>query len=98
MGYKICKCPDLKFNCPTCHKPLPEQKSLVVILLTRVGLDCPQEEYRRVVMDLLELPQSVGIIGGKPNKALYFVGKDSLDRLIYLDPHYVQESSTRKNM
>lgn len=49
-------------------------------------------------MDLLEFKQSIGIIGGKPNKALYFIGREGLDKLIYLDPHYVQESTSRKNM
>jgi hypothetical protein len=30
-----------------------------------------------------------GMIGGKPEKALYFVGK-SRDHYFYLDPHIVQ--------
>ena len=30
-----------------------------------------------------------GLLGGKPQKALYFVGMNN-DEYIYLDPHYVQ--------
>jgi hypothetical protein len=33
---------------------------------------------------------SLGVIGGIPKKALYFIGRDNED-LIYLDPHYVQQ-------
>lgn len=32
-----------------------------------------------------------GVIGGKPKKALYFVGRKE-DEYVYLDPHYVQEA------
>ena len=39
----------------------------------------------------MDLPYSIGMIGGKPHEALYFLGRIK-DNLIYLDPHYVQES------
>ncbi len=47
--------------------------------------------------DLLCIPSSIGVIGGKPGKALYIVGKDG-DEFVYLDPHFVQPSTNRKNV
>jgi hypothetical protein len=37
------------------------------------------------------------MIGGKPEKALYFVGKN-FDQYIYLDPHTVQEGVSNKSL
>jgi hypothetical protein len=36
----------------------------------------------------MEIPCFQGVIGGKPKKALYFVGKHK-NYYIYLDPHFV---------
>ncbi|VDO71551.1 unnamed protein product [Heligmosomoides polygyrus] len=42
-----------------------------------------------------KLDSCVGIIGGRPNHALYFIGISG-DRLIYLDPHYCRPSVLEK--
>jgi cysteine protease ATG4 len=40
---------------------------------------------------MMALREFRGIIGGKPKKALYFLGRHNTD-YIYLDPHYVQKA------
>jgi cysteine protease ATG4 len=37
------------------------------------------------------MPQSVGMIGGKPSQALYFIGYTG-DDVVFLDPHVTQHA------
>ncbi len=41
------------------------------------------------LQECFEMPQSLGVIGGRPNHALYFIGCSD-DALVYLDPHTTQ--------
>lgn len=61
------------------------------IVLTRIGLSTPEIKYLNILDKLIEFPEFQGILGGKPEKALYFVGKHE-KHYIYLDPHYVQNA------
>lgn len=45
---------------------------------------------------MIESPCFSGIIGGKPDKALFIAGKVE-NRLIYLDPHLVQPAVNQQN-
>jgi len=38
------------------------------------------------------MPQSVGMIGGKPSQALYFIGYVG-DEVVFLDPHVTQNAT-----
>lgn len=99
LGYNVCRCKPVVLRCPKCHaKPPDRNVAILLLLLSRIGLDAPQPDYREVVMKMLEMKQFVGMIGGKPKKALFFLGHEEKKELIYLDPHYVQESVTRKNL
>jgi cysteine protease ATG4 len=60
-------------------------------VLTRIGLNEPEKKYLEVLNKIMEMSVFQGLIGGKPEKALYFVGKHN-NEYIYLDPHYVQGS------
>lgn len=99
LGYSVCRCQKVVLKCSSCHaKPPDKSVAVLLLLLSRIGLDTPQPDYREVVMKMLELKQFVGMIGGKPKKALFFVGHEERQELIYLDPHYVQECVTRRNL
>jgi hypothetical protein len=42
---------------------------------------------------MMKFKQFKGVIGGKPGKALYFLGLHNQSHFIYLDPHYVQTAN-----
>ena len=50
-------------------------------------------EYFKSIKNLFKCKQFIGFIGGKINSASYFFGYKDND-LLYLDPHYTQESIT----
>lgn len=69
-----------------------------MIVSVRLGLNNIEPEYFPAIKACFQLPQCVGLLGGKPNFALYFVGTthsehgESDDSLIFLDPHFVQQA------
>ena len=68
-----------------------------MIVMTRIGAEKPVNTYKPMLLDMMSMKSFSGMLGGKPNKALFFVGMQG-DELIYLDPHYVQDSTNRKNL
>ena len=47
--------------------------------------------YVPQILTVLSMPQSVGIIGGKPGSSVYVVGRQG-ERILYLDPHTLKPS------
>jgi len=79
----------LKFQsnlCPTC---LHFEKALFLLVCLRLGSAKPNPEYFPMMKYFMRSPYSVGVLGGRPRRALYFVGYQD-DNLIIQDPHYVQ--------
>ncbi|XP_056005246.1 cysteine protease ATG4B-like [Ostrea edulis] len=66
-------------------------KPLLLVIPLRLGLTEINAVYVQSLKACLSFPQSVGIIGGKPNHAHWFLGYMG-DKLIYLDPHTTQLS------
>ncbi|XP_013883470.1 cysteine protease ATG4B isoform X1 [Austrofundulus limnaeus] len=64
-------------------------KPLVLLIPLRLGLSDINEAYIDTLKQCFMLPQSLGVIGGKPNSAHYFIGYVG-EELIYLDPHTTQ--------
>ncbi|CAH0557586.1 unnamed protein product [Brassicogethes aeneus] len=64
---------------------------LLLIVPLRLGLTNVNPIYLESLKKCFEFKQSVGVIGGKPNLALYFIGYVG-DEVIYLDPHTTQPS------
>lgn len=84
------------FYCKECHKEKTD-KSLLIVMIVRLGAESPSLEYKPMLYEMMHLPHFSGMLGGKPSKALFFVGTQG-DQLIYLDPHFVQDSTNRKNL
>ncbi|XP_054691352.1 cysteine protease ATG4B isoform X1 [Grus americana] len=64
-------------------------KPLVLLIPLRLGLTEINEAYIETLKHCFMMPQSLGVIGGKPNSAHYFIGYVG-EELIYLDPHTTQ--------
>eukprot|EP01116_Phalansterium_solitarium_P017591 TRINITY_DN4377_c0_g3_i1.p1 TRINITY_DN4377_c0_g3~~TRINITY_DN4377_c0_g3_i1.p1 ORF type:complete len:348 (-),score=88.79 TRINITY_DN4377_c0_g3_i1:71-1114(-) len=64
---------------------------LLLLIPVRLGLDTLNPMYIPLIREVMSWPQSLGIIGGKPRSAMYFVGCQD-DNVFFLDPHTVQPS------
>ncbi|XP_041973175.1 cysteine protease ATG4B [Aricia agestis] len=69
---------------------------LLLIVPLRLGLSEINPVYIDGLKMCFESPQSIGVIGGKPNQALYLIGCVG-DEVIYLDPHTTQRSGLVEN-
>ncbi|KIW00942.1 hypothetical protein, variant [Verruconis gallopava] len=58
----------------------------LVLVGIRLGIDRITPVYWEALKSSLQLPQSVGIAGGRPSASHYFVGNQS-NTFFYLDPH-----------
>jgi len=65
--------------------------ALLISILAKIGLEKPTQEYLPFLKEVLSYPECVGVIAGKPGFAYYVVGHVD-DYLVYLDPHFVQET------
>eukprot|EP01119_Soliformovum_irregulare_P016135 TRINITY_DN4635_c0_g1_i1.p1 TRINITY_DN4635_c0_g1~~TRINITY_DN4635_c0_g1_i1.p1 ORF type:complete len:371 (-),score=62.91 TRINITY_DN4635_c0_g1_i1:27-1139(-) len=75
--------------------PQSTWKPLFIMIPLRLGLNTFNEIYITPLKNLLQVPHSVGIVGGKPRSAMYFVGYQD-DNVFYLDPHLVQPTVPMK--
>jgi cysteine protease ATG4 len=66
-----------------------DETSLLIFVAYRLGMKSVDPIYYDAITNIFKAPCCIGFVGGKPDKAFYFVGSNG-DKLIYLDPHYVQ--------
>lgn len=64
-------------------------KPLLLVIPLRLGLSEINPVYLNGLKTCFTFRQSLGVIGGKPNHALYFIGCVG-EHVIYLDPHTTQ--------
>jgi len=63
-----------------------------VVIMSRLGLKFPEPQYLQVLDVMMEWRWFRGLMGGRSQSALYFLGRKH-NEYIYLDPHYVQNAS-----
>jgi cysteine protease ATG4 len=71
-------------------------KPLVLLIPLRLGLSEINTIYVQALKKCFEMPGTLGMIGGRPNQALYFIGYVG-DEAVYLDPHTVQDCGAVNN-
>ena len=77
--FKLAKASDGTFN-PT-----------LILVGIRLGIDRVTPAYWEALKASLQMPQSVGIAGGRPSSSHYFFGIQG-DQLFYLDPHVTRSA------
>lgn len=65
---------NFKILIQTIYRPDAKWKPLLLVVPLRLGLSDLNEAYVPGIKAALEIPQNIGIIGGRPNHALYFIG------------------------
>lgn len=68
-------------------------KPLLLIVPLRLGLNEVNPIYIDGLKKCFQIPGSIGMIGGRPNQALYFIGFVGDDAL-FLDPHTTQRAGS----
>lgn len=65
------------------------KNKFIMFISVRHGLYDLEDEYIESILQFYNIKHNIGIIGGKNQRALYFIGYNKTD-LICLDPHFVQ--------
>lgn len=65
---------------------------MLLFIPLRLGLSDINPIYFKSIKTSFRIKHTLGIIGGRPNQALYFVGCVG-NELVYLDPHTVQQAT-----
>ncbi|XP_013869734.1 cysteine protease ATG4C [Austrofundulus limnaeus] len=88
--HKAPKAEEASSETPNTPPVAPNNNRAVIILIpVRLGGERTNPDYFDFAKSILSLEYCIGIIGGRPKQACYFVGFQD-DSLIYMDPHYCQ--------
>jgi len=72
--------------------------ALLLLIPLRLGLKTFNPEYTTGLTNIFSLPQSVGVLGGRPRGARWFYGASADGKLYGLDPHTIQMAPQRRHV
>jgi cysteine protease ATG4 len=72
--------------------------SLLLLIPLRLGLKSFNTDYTTGLAHMFSLPQSVGVLGGRPRGARWFYGASADGKLYGLDPHTIQMAPQRRRV
>lgn len=81
-----------KFREKLCEKCRKFNKPLLLLICLMPRTDTLKTDDFPFIKSLMSTRFFVGLMGGKPGRAKYFVSFDQDDKLIAKDPHFVQDS------
>ena len=98
--FRIAVCSDGNIFLDKIFKKISNGNSVFVGIPMRLGITKVMKEYLESIKLVFDIGQNVGIAGGQDHKSLYFTGivnshVNNDPHLLYLDPHFVQESSAK---
>lgn len=68
-----------------------------IFISIRLGLSNITSEYFTSIIKTFSIQGNLGMIGGENNKGFYYIGANSNNELIFLDPHFNQKSFSSKD-
>ncbi|XP_076306730.1 cysteine protease ATG4B-like isoform X1 [Tachypleus tridentatus] len=86
------QCPKLSSQLSSCSNKRFVWRPLLLFIPLRLGLTDVNPLYIKGLKTTFTLKQSLGIIGGRPNHALYFIGVIG-NEVVFLDPHTTQPAT-----
>jgi cysteine protease ATG4 len=90
----IITCSEPVVSLPLIRQEAGDWRTPILLLVPlMLGVANLTPNFFKPVKDFFNMSNCVGIVGGKPDSAYYFVGYQR-NKLLYLDPHCVQKVST----
>jgi Peptidase family C54 len=80
---------------PLANVDAPWDTALLLLIPLRLGLKNFNSEYVEALVHTFSMPQSVGVLGGRPRGARWFYGAQH-SKILGLDPHTVQAAPKRR--
>lgn len=80
---------DPLLNTPPPAAPKEWENALLLFVPLRLGINSVDKPFHKQIKKALRHPNSVGMLGGKVNHAMYFIGSNTSGQYLGLDPHVV---------